>query len=636
MKKTIAVLIQEIWSDYIKESLKGIFEYYRNSDYNVLFVQVRIETYEQDTFGLQYMSGIKLLETKAVDCIIVGTPTFCSHISPEQLSEYLKPVQNKKIVSLSIPLKLNNTIRTRVSCKNAYSEFVKHVITKHGAKNFAFMSGEIDKSVEAYERLEAFKAALKENKVKFDESQIYYGWFVVDSAYNALKEKIKTKDDVKFDTIFAANDAMAFGCITYLSELGLRIPQDVRVIGFDDIESAKDAEIPLATINQQIVEQGKTVARLADNFVSGIKVPSETTIEVKAICRESGGCKTIGRKKQLYLDGSEYNDGKGNVLRPDVLSYELQFNKIFSLLDSTRTEETLKDLYDKLNVVLKWLDINFFVIVLYDEPISSGKNEIIDLPETAKMVFCVDKKRNLELIDVDYKFNLSESYLPKELFGNVAYHYSYQPIFYGNVQYGYLLGMVADQTISLSSTFLKIICNEISQAYKYTKVLEENSALQKRNSSFLNANTKDELTGLMNLAGLLKYGTDSIRLSLKMQNEGLVVICDIENLKKINATHGHVLGDKAILAQSEILQRTFRNNDMIARLEGDKFAVVAAGVSLSSLDEIKSRYIKMSLEVQNDFHLPFTVTSTFGAAVFSKDAFNLEELIKLADEDRNK
>lgn len=635
MKKTIAVLVQEIWSDYIKEALKGILKYYRNTDYNVLLVQVRIETYEQDTFGLQYMSGIKLLETKAVDCVIVGSPTFCSHISSDELSGYLKGIENKKIVSLSIPLKLNNTVRTRVSCKNAYSEFVKHIISKHGSRKFAFMSGEVDKSIEARDRLDAFKSALKENNIKLDESQIYYGCFVVDSAYNALKEKIKDKSDVKFDTIFAANDAMAFGCISFLSELGFRIPQDIKVVGFDDIDSAKDSEIPLATINQQIEEQGREVARLADEFVNGIKVPSETTIEVKGICRESCGCKTLGKKRISYLDGTEYALGNGSVLRPDVLSYELQFNKIFSLLDSTRSEETLKDLYDKLSVILKWLDISFFVVVLYDEPIITKKDEIIKLPETAKMVFCIDKNRNLELIDVDYKFSLRESYLPKELFGNVANRYSYQPIFYGNVQYGYLIGVVEEQTISLSSTFLKIICNEISQSYKYTKILEENTALQKKNLTFLNESTKDELTGLMNLPGLLKYGTDSIRLSLQMQNEGLVIVVDIDNLKKINSSYGHVLGDKAILAQAEILQRTFRDNDMIARLEGDKFAVVAAGVSLKELDEIKSRYIKMSLEVQNDFHLPFTVTSTFGASSFSKEKYNLGELIKEADEDRN-
>lgn len=635
MKKTIAVLVQEIWSDYIKEALKGIFEYFRNTDYNVLLVQVRLETFEQDTFGLQYMSGIKLLETKAVDCVIVGSPTFCSHITPEELTKYLEPIQNKKIVSLSIPLKLNNTVRTRVSCKNAYSEFVRHVIAKHGAKKFAFMGVESEKSIEAKERLDAFKLALKENKVKFDENEIYYGEFVVDSAYNALKEKIKSKNDVKFDTIFAANDAMAFGCISYLTELGLRVPQDVRVIGFDDIDSAKDAEIPLATINQQIEEQGNTVAFLADQFVNGVKVPSETTIDVKAICRESAGCKINTKKKQLYLDGSEYSDSKGNAIKPDVLSYELQFNKIFSLLDSTRSEETLKDLYDKLSVILKWLEINFFVVVLYDEPISTGKDEIIDLPETAKMVFCVDKKRNLELVDVEYKFNLAESYLPKELFGNVSYHYSYQPIFYGNVQYGYLIGVVEDQTISLSSIFLKIICNEISQAYKYTKVLEEKDVLEKKNSSFLTNSTRDELTGLMNLPGLLKYGTDSIRLSLQMQNEGLVLTSDIDYLKKINSTYGHVLGDKAILAQAEILQRTFRNNDMIARIEGDEFAIVAPGVSIKDFDEIKSRYIKMSLEVQNDFHLPFTVTCSFGFAQFTKDNFDLGKLIKEAEDLRN-
>lgn len=292
-------------------------------------------------------------------------------------------------------------------------------------------------------------------------------------------------------------------------------------------------------------------------------------------------------------------------------------------------------MYDKLSVILKWLEINFFVVVLYDEPISTGKDEIIDLPETAKMVFCVDKKRNLELVDVEYKFNLAESYLPKELFGNVSYHYSYQPIFYGNVQYGYLIGVVEDQTISLSSTFLKIICNEISQAYKYTKVLEEKDVLEKKNSSFLTNSTRDELTGLMNLPGLLKYGTDSIRLSLQMQNEGLVLTSDIDYLKKINSTYGHVLGDKAILAQAEILQRTFRNNDMIARIEGDKFAIVAPGVSIKDFDEIKSRYIKMSLEVQNDFHLPFTVTCSFGFAQFTKDNFDLGKLIKEAEDLRN-
>ena len=97
---------------------------------------------------------------------------------------------------------------------------------------------------------------------------------------------------VKPDAVFAASDAMAIGAIRAVEEAGLRVPQDVAFVGFDDLPVASRSEIKLTTIRQPIIQFGATaVETLIDLIENGIKPTRRIIMDTELVIRESCGAK---------------------------------------------------------------------------------------------------------------------------------------------------------------------------------------------------------------------------------------------------------------------------------------------------------------------------------------------------------
>ncbi len=131
-----------------------------------------------------------------------------------------------------------------------------HLIDR-GCKNILTITGDL--SVESgRERLVGYKNALAAAGIPVKTQNILDGDYSRDSARKSIA-KFLTKS-ASFDSIFAANDLMAMAAIEVLNENGIRVPEDVKVIGFDGIEQAATFKTPLSTIAQPSYELGNRVA----------------------------------------------------------------------------------------------------------------------------------------------------------------------------------------------------------------------------------------------------------------------------------------------------------------------------------------------------------------------------------------
>ncbi len=128
-----------------------------------------------------------------------------------------------------------------INCDNIYGgyEATKHLIN-HGHTKIAHISG--DDRLSSIHREKGFRQAMTENKL--DDNLVIKGSYHEETAY---QETIKLFENHKPTAIFAGNDIMALGVIRALSELGLHVPSDVSVIGFDNIEVAEWASLKLTT-----------------------------------------------------------------------------------------------------------------------------------------------------------------------------------------------------------------------------------------------------------------------------------------------------------------------------------------------------------------------------------------------------
>jgi len=143
----------------------------------------------------------------------------------------------------------------------------------------------------------------------------------------------------------------------------------------------------------------------------------------------------------------------------------------------------------------------------------------------------------------------------------------------------------------------------------------------------------DELTGLYNRRGFTLLAEQEMKLARRQKRSMLLFFGDVDDLKVINDTHGHVQGDLALKEVSAILKETFREADILARIGGDEFVVLAVDASMENADVLTNR-IQSFLERGNrQGDWPYQLSLSLGIANYDPEApCTLSELIAQADD----
>lgn len=160
----------------------------------------------------------------------------------------------------------------------------KYLIEK-GHKNILFVSPKIKPKGVLEERLKGYKKALEDFNIPFKVDNIYEHSTKIDECITLGKELSKRND---FTAIFVTADIMAAGIMSGLHEGGVRIPEDISIIGFDDLEISLITSPRLTTIHQDVEKKGVIAARMLTDYLEGKPVKERCVIlPVKIVERES-------------------------------------------------------------------------------------------------------------------------------------------------------------------------------------------------------------------------------------------------------------------------------------------------------------------------------------------------------------
>ena len=314
-KLKFLVLAEEINSAYAQLVIDGISRYSRENDVEFIVCNVRNPRFEYGSFEYQFWAGASLVNTKEIDVVIVLSGIYCSTFTPEELAEILSEFKGKKIVSISQKLPMENSWTILSDNEHIYSEAFDFLVNKTGSKRIAFMDASKTSSLESIARLNAYKKCLSEFRLEYDESIVFHGKFTNDSAYTELTERLgEDCKDVDFDTFIAANDSMALGAMDFFKEHGIKVPEQVKVLGFDNIEEGSAVEPTLSSINPSNEDLGYFAAKTAHEISQGKDVDDVVAIPSKIEIRESTGyefCKvndSIRKEKSSVLVRKIYDD----------------------------------------------------------------------------------------------------------------------------------------------------------------------------------------------------------------------------------------------------------------------------------------------------------------------------------------
>jgi diguanylate cyclase (GGDEF)-like protein/PAS domain S-box-containing protein len=144
----------------------------------------------------------------------------------------------------------------------------------------------------------------------------------------------------------------------------------------------------------------------------------------------------------------------------------------------------------------------------------------------------------------------------------------------------------------------------------------------------------DELTGLHNRRGFRTLAQRELQRASRRQSSVALFYADLDQMKRINDTHGHTTGDAALMAAARLLRANFRDTDVVARVGGDEFAALTVDASEAALQSIRTRLQRRVEAFNREAARPWTLSLSLGVAVLrGGEAVALDDL--MAEADRN-
>lgn len=248
---SIGVLTQDINSPFYGEALRGIEDALMGTGIVPLFVSGHWNV-QDEVERMTHLLG------RRVDGVIVLT----GRLTDEQIREY---AQRLPIVVTGRHVKGANIACMRVDdFKGAYRAV--HHLLELGHRRIAHIAGPQDYA-DSVERLKGYRKALEEADVPFDQKLVVYADFHEPSGVLAINQLLDARQS--FSAVFASNDQTAYGARLALYQRNIRVPEDVSLIGFDDLPGSRYQIPPLSTIHQPVYELGRAAARVLLKLIEG-------------------------------------------------------------------------------------------------------------------------------------------------------------------------------------------------------------------------------------------------------------------------------------------------------------------------------------------------------------------------------
>jgi LacI family transcriptional regulator len=265
---SVGVLTQFIDSPFYGEALRGIEDTLQEHQYVPLFASGHWNDDDE-------RARIALLIERKVDALIVLTGRLSEQTLVETARKIPVVVTGRQLVANNLfSIDFDNEVGSRLA--------VRHLVGL-GHQKIAFISGPADHP-DAQQRLFGYQAELRARGILPDDQLLGQGNFQEAGGKQAMNAVLQR--GVPFSAVIAANDQMAYGARLALHVAGLRVPEDVSLVGFDDLPHSAFTLPPLTTVRQPVYEIGKLAAETALMLLNGA-VPEPLIIEAQLVARES-------------------------------------------------------------------------------------------------------------------------------------------------------------------------------------------------------------------------------------------------------------------------------------------------------------------------------------------------------------
>lgn len=282
-RRLIGFLLADITNPAYPEMVEAIASNTQQSGYMLLLCNTRRDPVEEDRY-------VNLLIEQQVDGVIISSSSAESHVG-EILARH----------GIHVVLFNRHPREFTANYVGVDNDLGGYLATRHlialGHRRIAFIRGESGAST-SQEREAGFRRALQESGMPVDERLLVFGDFRVGKSREVTMELLSGSE--RPTAVFAANDVMALAVIDVALRLGLRVPEDLAVVGFDDISIASISSVGLTTVRSNFRKMAEVAICLLLDLIQdpnhpGHRNPIRKTLPVTLLVRRTCGGKTAER-----------------------------------------------------------------------------------------------------------------------------------------------------------------------------------------------------------------------------------------------------------------------------------------------------------------------------------------------------
>lgn len=262
-------------SFYFPTIIRGISESMTQRDYAMLLLLGKDN--EDDVRFAK-----RIVRTQSLDGIILVSPAIGHPLIDEMLATDTKFVSADRIArDDNAPVNFITVENVASSCTA-----VNHLI-KLGRKRIVMIAGSPE-IIDTLDRIKGYKLALQDAGIPYDEQLLIGDRFSYDAGYEAIQYLLD--NDIEFDGVYASQGNLAVGAVNALLDAGVRVPEDVSLIAFDDLVDGMSSRIGISTMHQPVHEKGRQLSNTLIDIVEGnIAPPIQRFLPAKLVIRDTCG-----------------------------------------------------------------------------------------------------------------------------------------------------------------------------------------------------------------------------------------------------------------------------------------------------------------------------------------------------------
>lgn len=530
---------------------------------------------------------------------------------------------------ISIANRLGDFYFLGIDNRKAMTSMISYLHKTFFFKDFWFIMGPKD-NYENILRTEALKDYCKENRIPCDPLRFYSESFALDCGINGFEKLYSINGGKLPQAIICANDPIALGTLRAARAHGIKIPGDVYITGFDNLDISAYLSPTITTIDQYQWKVGSKCLEIFERIWAGEEADKETYMDTGIVEREStGGQKpsvsaiedrmAVSANKDLYIE--KVND------RICTMQYNIpacrSIDEICASLVSCIPDMKCRSLWLALD--RKLFDYSDQIKVDLANGTIRAENDVFKTdgyPDDIEIVFSWDKKKG-----ASYPHDKLSGLFPYFDYSKGGRNYMFIPLHFMRSTVGFLA--ISDCMELLKTKIIASFVNTLTMALRSFFSAQK---LEYINSMLSGISMSDSLTGLCNRLGYHHLASELFDNANDRGERIGVLFIDMDRMKWFNDTFGHACGDDAIRCLASSIKQSISSEAIAVRFGGDEFLVLTPVDQAKDMDKIVSRITKTLPAEAKKLNLPDVPGISTGYIITDPNSsLTLNEYVEEAD-----